>query len=150
MKKVTSILILVFAVSFTMQAQKKREKKGPKMSTEQQAVLKVKKMTLALDLNTQQQREITPLISQQIEAKKNTFKVRESQKRPTKDEVFAMQNKRLDAQIMMKKKMKKILNKEQFEKFEKMAKKKRHKVVKKMKHLKGEKRREGKREGRKE
>ena len=146
MKKVTSILILVFAVSFTMQAQKKREKKGPKMSTEQQAVLKVKKMTLDLDLNTQQQREITPLISQQIEAKKNTFKVRESQKRPTGDEVFAMQNKRLDAQIMMKKKMKKILNKEKFEKFEKMAKKKRHKVVKKMKHLKGEKRREGKRE----
>ena len=150
MKKVTSILILVFAVSFTMQAQKKREKKGPKMSTEQQAVLKVKKMTLALDLNTQQQREITPLISQQIEAKKNTFKVRESQKKPTGDEVFAMQNKRLDAQIMMKNKMKKILNKEQFEKFEKMAKKKRHKVVKKRKHLKGKKRREGKREGRKE
>ena len=150
MKKVTSILILVFAVSFTMQAQKKREKKGPKMSTEQQTILKVKKMILTLDLSAQQQREITPLISQQIEVQKNTFKARKTKKRPTGDEAFAMQNKRLDAQIMMKNKMKKILNKEQFEKFEKMAKRKRRKVVKKMKHLKGEKRREGKREGRKE
>nr|WP_321246929.1 hypothetical protein [uncultured Psychroserpens sp.] len=144
MKKLASILILVFAITFTTHAQKRKGKKGPKMTTEQQVTLKVKKMTLALDLTTQQQREISPLIAKQIEAKKaaneERREMKKADKKPSSDEIFAMKNKRLDAQIMMKNKMKKILNKEQFKKFAKMAKAKKQMASKKMKHQKGEKR----------
>ena len=137
MKKLASILILIFAVTFTTQAQKKKGKKGLKMTTEQQVILKIKKMTLALDLNTKQQAEITPIISKQIEARKADFEakkaMRKADKKPTADEVFAMQNKRLDAQIMMKNNMKDILNKEQFEKFEKMQEGRKMKKKKAMK-----------------
>jgi hypothetical protein len=147
MKKLASILILVFVVTFTTQAQKKKGRKGSKMTTEQQATLKVKHMTLALDLSAKQQREITPLISRQIEAKKTAFEARKAMRKadskPTTDEVFAMKNKRLDAQIKIKNSMKEILNKEQFEKFEKMSKKRMRKMGKKMKqHKRGKKSRE--------
>ena len=144
MKNLICILILVFATTFSTQAQKKRGRKGSKMTTTQQATLKVKKMTLALDLNATQQKKLSALISQQIEAKKAAFKARkamkEAKKKPTSDEVFTMQNKRLDAQIAMKNKMQKILTPAQYKKFKKMARGKKRMIRKQMKHQKGKKR----------
>jgi hypothetical protein len=151
MKNLICILILVFATTFTAQTQMKRSARNSKMTTEQQAILKVKKMTLALDLNATQQKELSALISQQVEAKKATFKARkamkEANKKPTSDEVFTMQNKRLDAQIVMKNKMRKILTPAQYKKFKKMAKGKKRMAGKQMKHQKGK--REKKRGSRK-
>ncbi|MBT4780473.1 MAG: hypothetical protein P8P19_07940 [Polaribacter sp.] len=141
MKNLICILILVFTTTFSTQAQKKRGHKGSEMTTAQQATLKVKQMTLALDLNAKQQKEITPLIIRKIEVVKEMKAAKEehrkSEKRPNGDAIFAMKNNYLDAQIMMKNKMKQILTAAQFQKFEKMAKTKKRMAAKKMKHQKG-------------
>ncbi|MDA9339581.1 hypothetical protein N9Q68_01265 [Polaribacter sp.] len=141
MKNLICILILVFATTFTTQAQKKRGRKGSEMTTIQQATLKVKKMTLALDLTLDQQKQIMPLITKRIDAVKKTKSAkkehRKSEKRPNSNAIFAMKNKRLDAQIMMKNKMKQILTAAQFQKFEKIFKTKKRMARKKMKHQKG-------------
>ena len=50
MKKIASILVLVFAFTLTTQGQKKRKDKRPNFSVEQRTELAVKKMTLDLDL----------------------------------------------------------------------------------------------------
>tara|TARA_R110002126_G_scaffold181187_2_gene329964 strand:+ start:59473 stop:59928 length:456 start_codon:yes stop_codon:yes gene_type:complete len=126
MKKIVSILVLVFAFTLTTQAQKKRKDQKPKLSVEQQADLAVKKMTLALDLSKKQQNQIAPLIKAQASERKAAMekrkKARINEEKPTADEMYAMQSKRLDNQIVFKNKMKEILDATQFEKFEKMAK----------------------------
>lgn len=126
MKKVASILVFVFAFTITTEAQKKRKDSRPQFSIEQRAKLAVKKMTLGLGLSRKQQDQIMPLIKAQATAKKETMAKRkamkESNPKPSIDEVFTMKSKILDDQIAMKTKMKEILKKEQFEKFEKMAK----------------------------
>lgn len=126
MKKLASILVLVFAFTLTTQAQKKRKEKRPQLSVEQHTNLAVKKMTLALDLSEKQQNQITPLLKAQAAARKEAMTKRkamkESDAKPTADEIYEMQSKRLDNQIAFKSNLKDILNKEQFEKFEKIAK----------------------------
>ncbi|MGY8911011.1 MAG: hypothetical protein ACKVIG_14300 [Flavobacteriales bacterium] len=140
MKKIASILILVFAFTVTAQAQKKdkRDHKTPKFTVEQYADLAVKKMTLALDLSDKQQNQIKPLISAQAAARKAAMESRkenrEANKKPSADEIYAMKSKQLDNQIAFKSEMKNILNKEQFEKFEKIAKMRKGKGKKMMKH----------------
>lgn len=137
MKKIASILVLVFAFTLTTQGQKKRKDKRPQLSIEQHTELAVKKMTLALDLSNAQQSKIKPLIKAQAEEKKAAMQkrkeARENKKKPTADEMFAMKSKLLDGQIAFKKGMKNILNKEQFEKFEKMTKRRMQKGKKMMK-----------------
>lgn len=146
MKKIASILILVFAFTFTAEAQKKRRKeKRPQLSVEQHSDLMVKQMTLALDLSDRQQNQIKPLIKAQAAAKKAEMEkrkeARKNKKKPTANEIYAMKSKHLDNQIAFKNKMKNILNKEQFEKFEKMAKRKKMKGNRKMKKkMEGKKR----------
>ena len=126
MKKLASILVLVFAITLTTQAQKQKKGKKVKLSTEQRTNLAIKKMTLALDLTKKQQNEITPLIRANAAERKATMEkrkeARKNKTKPTADEIYAMKSKQLDNQIAFKNKMKQILNKEQFEKFEKMAK----------------------------
>ncbi|MFT6700038.1 MAG: protein CpxP [Porticoccaceae bacterium] len=143
MKKIASILILVFAFTLKGEAQKKRKEERPKLTVEQYSNLAVKKMTLALDLSEKQQEQIKPLISAQIASKKVVMqKIKEKitkKQRPTGDEIYAMKSKHLDNQITFKNKMKNILNKEQFEKFEKMKKGKEMKMMKKKKWKKKEK-----------
>ncbi|SDR67823.1 hypothetical protein SAMN05216503_0330 [Polaribacter sp. KT25b] len=140
MKKIASILILVFAFTVSTQAQKKekRNERGPKLTVEQYTDLAVKKMTLALDLTDKQQGQIKPIISAQAAAKKAEMQSRkenrDANKKPSADEIYEMKSKQLDNQIAFKNKMKDILNKEQFEKFEKMAKKRKGKGKKMMKN----------------
>jgi len=140
MKKLASILVLVFAFSLTTQAQKKER---VKMTVEQHTDLAIKKMTLALDLSEKQQNQITPLIkAQAIEreaAMEKRMELREEKKKPTADEMYAMQSKRLDNQIAFKNSMKNILDKDQFEKFEKIAKERAQKGKDKMKTKGGRK-----------
>ena len=145
MKKIASILILVFAFTLTAEAQKRRKDQKPKLTVEQHTDLAVKKMTLSLDLSEKQQNQIKPLISAQIASKKAEMQKRKENRvaktRPSSDEIYAMKSKHLDKKIAFKNKMKNILNKEQFEKFEKMKKGKEMKGMKRMKKKKMMKRR---------
>ena len=49
-------------------------------------------------------------------------KARENKQKPSEEELFTMRSQQLGNQIAMKKSMKEILTKEQFEEFEKMVK----------------------------
>jgi hypothetical protein len=128
MKKIASILILVFAFSLTTQAQKNNKEKRPQLSIEQQTELAVKQMTLALDLSAKQQKQIMPLMKAQAARKKEAIDKKKQMKKrnsePSADEIFTLKSKILDHKIAMKNGMKDILNKDQFEKFEKIAKRK--------------------------
>jgi hypothetical protein len=54
-------------------------------------------------------------------------KNKEADRKPSADEIYAMKSKQLDNRIAFKNEMKNILNKDQFEKFEKMAKRRKGK-----------------------
>lgn len=108
---------------------KHRMEHRDKLTPEQRTELKAKKLTLALDLNDKQQKEVQKLIQanenkhQQMAAKHKAD--RDAGKKPTDEERFAMKNQMLDDQIALKREMKKILTAEQYANFEKL-KEKRH------------------------
>ncbi len=149
MKTFVSILMMVIAVTFTANAQQNNNQKGakniPEFSVEQHTKLALKKMTLELDLNEQQQNQIKPLMLAQATQRKATIEkmkaARANKQKSSADELFAMKNQQLDNQIAMKNKMKEILTKEQFEKFEKIAKMRKMKGEKMMEARKGMKNR---------
>ncbi|MGI9547732.1 MAG: hypothetical protein ACR2MM_10870, partial [Flavobacteriaceae bacterium] len=96
------------------------------MNPEQVASLETKKLTLALDLTEQQQAEIRQIELENAEYRKAKMEerraVKDSEKaeKPSSDERYAMMSDRLDRKIDHKEKMKSILDKSQFEKWEKM------------------------------
>ncbi len=122
MKKL--ILATALAITTIGFAQDKKVKREP-LTPEQQTELQVKKMTLDLDLDTKQQKEMKVLLLEQ--AKKREAKVaemkakREKGEKPTSDERFEAQNQMLDNQIENKAKIKKILNPDQYKKWEEQA-----------------------------
>lgn len=153
MKNLASILLVVFAFTFTTNAQRKNREERPKFTIAQQTDLAVKKMTLALDLSPKQQNQLKPIIASKMAERKAFMEkrkeARKEKKRPTADEMYAMQSKRLDNEIAIKSSMKDILNKEQFEKFEKMQKKRKMKGKKMMENRKkGDKGKKGERKER--
>lgn len=96
------------------------------MTPEQVASLQTKKLTLTLELTQQQQDQI-----QQLELENAKFRIAKREERkaakegeksmkPSSDERYVMMSDRLDRQIDHKDRMKSILNKSQFEKWEKM------------------------------
>ena len=123
MKNITSILILVFLFTFTIQAQKKRGYKQ-QLTINQQTSLKVKQMTLVLDLSDKQQQQVTPLLRGAIAfrqaAMEKRKEVRKHKRRPSSDEIYAIKSQLLDNKISMKRSMKDILNETQFKTFKKM------------------------------
>lgn len=134
MKKIIVAVLLLCTVQMNAQDQdrfqkmdkeRKEFRKAMKdMTPEQIAELRTKKMTLALDLSDAQQQQVFALNTRMAKEKKQKMKARqlakESKKEFTSDEKFAMMNERLDAQIAYKKDIKQILNKEQYERWEKM------------------------------
>jgi methionine-rich copper-binding protein CopC len=95
------------------------------VTPEEMASLQTKKMTLQLGLNESQQKEIQKINLENAKDRKAKMEARKAQKangtitKPSKEEQLKMMNERLDNQIEMKEKMKKILNDEQFAKWEK-------------------------------
>ena len=114
--------------------------KGMKNFTpEQSAILQTKKMALTLDLNTSQQKQILELNKKQAIVRKKKMEAHKAMmsgdKKPTSDERFNMMNEMLDNKIAHQAKVKKILNKEQYEQWKIMQKnqmKKMHKNGKMM------------------
>ena len=123
MKNIASILLLVLIFTFTIQAQKKRGYKQ-QLTINQQTSLKVKQMTLVLDLSDKQQQQVTPFLRTAIAFKQAAMekKTKEKKKRLTSDEVYVIKSQLLDNQIALKRGMKDILNTTQFEAFKKMYK----------------------------
>ncbi len=119
MKKL--ILVAALVVSTVTFAQE-REKKDAKLTPEQQTELQVKKMTLELDLDAKQQKEIKAILlenAQKREAKMTEMKAkREKGEKPSAEDKFAMKNQMIENQIEHKAQMKKVLRPEQFEKWE--------------------------------
>ena len=129
MKKVIFIAVLL-ASTLTFAQQRGSGKMGENapmnpsesFTPEQQAELQVKRMTLHLDLTTKQQEEIKKIVlesTKKRDAKRAEMQAKRAEgKEASSEERYAMQNQRLDNQIAMKAELKKILSKEQMEKWE--------------------------------
>ncbi|OCK44110.1 hypothetical protein BA195_05320 [Tenacibaculum soleae] len=146
MKKIIAVLVVALSFILTTQAQKGKKNKLERLSVAQQTELALKKMTLKLDLTTSQQNQIKPLLAEKIAKRKTMHEqrkaIRESGKKRVKlsaDERFERKNKALDSRIAFKTEMKRILDKQQFERFEKISKKRAQKGKKKMKNRKRKK-----------
>lgn len=120
-KIATALLTLCVAFSITAQHHRKQ---GPKdnFTTEQKTTLLLKKMTLSLDLSDKQQQKMKPLVAE-IVAKKDEMeaaKKANNGKRPqlSSDELYAKMNEKLDYQIAFQKKVKNILDEDQFEQYQ--------------------------------
>ncbi|OAB79680.1 hypothetical protein [Cochleicola gelatinilyticus] len=139
MKKVLIVCIALISMSTFAQDRMKEGKENRKemrekmksLSPEQKAQLKAKKMTLALDLSEKQQTEITKVLTQAISERKDVMAKKKETTDKTADQLFENRQQFLDQEIAMKKKMKEILNEEQFEKWEQMDKKRRKHMGKK-------------------
>lgn len=127
MKKIITIaLIAIISVSTYAQDRKERPRRPEgnsmkKFTPEQRNQLILKKMTLDLDLNASQQKEMSKIIAEQNAKREAHMKDRKAKNtKLTSDEIFEMKSKMLDEQIVMKGKMKKILSPEQFKEWDKM------------------------------
>lgn len=119
MKKLILAMALVMTTLTFAQDRKERREK---LTAEQQTELQVKKMTLELDLDAKQQKEVKAILlenAKKREAKMAEMKEkREKGEKPSADEKFEMKNRMLDNQIENKAQMKKILKPEQYKKWE--------------------------------
>ncbi len=131
MKRLTVIMVMLISVG--MAAQKHGGQgmhKGQKMdlSAEEMATLHTKRMTLALDLTKAQFDKVYEINLENAELRKakqdqmKSMKENGEWKKPTSEEYFKMQNERLDHQIAVQEKMKKILDEKQYEAWKKMQK----------------------------
>ena len=132
MAKIVSLLALLICFSLTTNAQKKQLFKNKKrLTTEQLTTLKVKKITLELELSEVQQNKLTPVIAKLISERG----IEVNRMRGSKDKVknidasnrYQMANRILDRKIMFQKEMRTILNEKQFKKFKTLEKKRNHK-----------------------
>lgn len=116
-------LAMLLVVGMTTIAQE-RKMKHDGLTSEQKTELRVKQMTLDLDLNESQQKQIKTLLLSEVkerETNKEAFlEKKEKGEKPSKEEMYDRKINRLDNQIEFKAKMKKILNEKQMEKWEKM------------------------------
>jgi protein CpxP len=139
MKKLALIVLLVVGLSTYAQEEKKQERQGAareRLSPEQRNQLQLKKITLDLNLNESQQKEIAKILEEQSakrQAEMATFKAnKEKGVKPTAEERFAMKNKKLDEAIAVKAKVQKVLTPEQFKKWEDIKKENRENMKERM------------------
>lgn len=130
MKK--NLIIALAFVAFQVSAQEHHREGHSKahafqdLSAEEAASLQTKKMTLYLNLNDKQQKDIYALNLKNAQDRKTFMENRKSKKesgemqKPSKEDRLKMINARLDHQIEMKDKMRSILDDDQFSKWEKI------------------------------
>jgi len=117
--------------SLTAMAQEGSDR-GPRdgkdqLTPEQMATIQTKKMTLALDLNNAQQKQIQEFHLANAKLRKEKMEAMKGKRKDlSSEERFAHQNERLDHMIAQKEKMKKILNEDQFSKWEKVMSHRKH------------------------
>lgn len=123
MKKLFVLALLLVGTTIIAQ-ERDRKHQGNEMeqfTPEQKSQLMLKKLTLELDLNEAQQKDMSVVIAD-MTAKRAIHRdqmkaMKEKGVKPTNDERFTMQMKILDEQIVTKKRVGKILNAKQFEKW---------------------------------
>ncbi len=131
MKNILLPLVLLLAIA-TTQAQRNNDRQenrreiAANMDPAAIASIQAKKMTLALDLTDKQEREITEIL---VANKSNRDQkiTREQYQAMSAADKLAVKEKKMDAQIATKRAFKEILNDDQYERFEKMAKNRRGK-----------------------
>lgn len=141
MKKLalTSLLAITFtAVSF---AQKAPMHKGSKMmqmhqnenfTPQQRASLKAKKLTIALELSDKQQKDLTALFTEEAQMMQKHHKTMKAQKEAGKEvNRYQLVDQHMDLKIDHQRKIKQILNEDQYNKWSKMR------VKGKSKHVMG-------------
>jgi len=126
MKKLLMVAFLVVGLTAFAQEKKMDRKRADmeKLTPEQRNQLAVKKMTLELGLNDSQQKEMSKIIAEQSTKREAAIAERKANKekgvKPTADERFARESKRLDEQMALQERVKKILSPEQFKKWEQL------------------------------
>ncbi len=132
-------ILLVTTLGFA-QGKELKERK-PKLTPEQRTELRVKELTLELDLTTAQQAQIKQVV---LEAEKKRDAAREAMiarrkdgTKPSDQERFDMKNKVLDEKIALRDQMKKILKPEQFTKWEASREKRAAQMEKKIADKRG-------------
>ena len=122
MKNVFLAIALVLGLTTFAQEGKPARGEREKLTAEQQVELQTKKMKLELDLNDKQTADIKKIIEKQVakrEAKLAEMQAKKAKgEKPSKDQMFNMRNEMLDAQIAHKAEMKKVLNAEQYTKWD--------------------------------
>ena len=123
-------LSLIALITFTIQAQVRKQ--DNQLTTEQRIELQVKKMTLDLDLNEKQQKDVKVLLTskaKKMDAEKaKRAEMKEQKKTLSAEEKFELKNKMLDEKIAFKAEMKKILNEKQMQKWEENQKEREEKM----------------------
>jgi hypothetical protein len=129
MRKVIVLMALCAGFIGMAQSHGDHQRKGGAMSDmtpEQIATLRTKKMALALDLSEAQQAKVQKLNLENATLHKEKMAGYKAKKekgefqKPTSDERFAMQNQMLDRALAEQEQMKQILDKDQFEKWQRM------------------------------
>ncbi|MDH3698620.1 MAG: hypothetical protein OER83_07800 [Flavobacteriaceae bacterium] len=111
-----------------------RHGKKDKLTAEQRSVLQTKKLTLALDLTTDQQEQMQAVLLKKEEerdvrmAARKEMQEEQDPKELSSEKRFEKMNERLDALIAHKKEIKTILSADQFEKWEKLVHHKKHRA----------------------
>jgi len=128
MKKLILVFLLTTTVMVVGQNEKRKMKFDTDFTPEQQAILKTKKMALALDLNDSQQSQVLTLNKKWIQEKMATKEAHKSlnKEEMTSDQKFEMMNKALDTKLSHQAEIKKILNKEQYETWKETSRKMYH------------------------
>lgn len=122
---VTTILL---CLTMTVAAQRGNDHRGndhqrrAPLSPEQHATLTTKKMTLTLDLTTQQVDKVYKVRLEQAQKREAFMAERKKEDRPelTKEQRFELETKKLDHRIAIQREMKSILTTDQFELWRKM------------------------------
>lgn len=149
MKHIFLVALALFTLNVTAQQQNPQQRKGDRkerpqrmqkfadFTPEEIAELRTKKMVLDFDLTDTQQKEVYKLNLKEAKERKQMMDERKAKmearrndisegkvkrEKLSKEERFNMVNNKLDKQIAHKKEMKSILNKDQFEKWEKVSK----------------------------
>ncbi len=121
---------MLLCLTMTVAAQRGNDhQRRAQLNPEQQATLTTKKMTLALDLTTQQEDKVYKVQLAQAQKRKAFMAERKKEDRSalTKEQRFELETKKLDHRIAVQREMKSILTADQFELWRKMSHKNKQK-----------------------
>lgn len=123
MKKLVGLTAIVILFSLTINAQGRKGgiRQNSDLSTEQQATLQAKKLTLILDLNENQQKEVQKMLLKSNEEREKIradYRQKKQSGKLTANEKYAFENERIERQLAHKTEMKKILTENQYGKWE--------------------------------
>ncbi len=116
-----NLFIALFATIFAF-SQKKHTQKT-EFTAVQKTQLIVKKLSITLDLSEKQTAQIIPLMSAKVQQHEMKKAERESHKEISTDEKFKLAMAHLNDQASLRREMKKILDKNQYEKWTEMHRK---------------------------